>query len=188
MLNLDCNSIGSVQNIVDRIENDRNCFISKSIRILGMGDNVISDNVMDNPKEKAALLGLLKSVNSIYDLGDSYYDSDVEYALLINHAGRRIVEGSGGDSGGRSLPLSVWPTILERACNKSPPPTIFERASSKSPIKRHICPTGLYYLLRNGPVLFGRPDLGSTTFCYGDGIGGSHVKKKNSLKRKFLET
>ena len=175
MLNLDCNSIGSVQNIVDRIENDRNCFISKSIRILGMGDNVISDNVMDNPKEKAALLGLLKSVNSIYNLGNSYYDSDVEYALLINHAGRRIVEGSGGDSGGRSLPLSVWPTILERAC-------------SKSPNSYDHRPSGLYYLLRNGPVLFGRPDLGSTTFCYGDGIGGSHVKKKNLLKRKFLET
>jgi hypothetical protein len=56
----------------------------------------------------------------------SYYDSDIEYELRINHAGRnRIVESSAGarrhssDDGRSFFPESLWPAVLARAYENS---------------------------------------------------------------------
>ena len=136
----------------EKIKFDKNRFISKSIRILGLCGNGDFHNAKEDLKEKAALLSLLKSVSNIYNLSGYGYDSDVEYMLRINHAGRRILEGS--RSGGRSFPLSVWPTVLERAFNKSN--NIYEYHSYSDQEAKD--PTGLFYLLCNGPVLLGRTD------------------------------
>ena len=90
------------------------CVISKSLRLLDISGNPMMEKIEDDPKEKEAMLSLLETFNSIYNLeGCSVhsYDSDVEYALRINHAGRRIVECGRGD---RPLPLSV--TVNDRTC------------------------------------------------------------------------
>ena len=59
----------------------------------------------------------LESYNTIYSLEvsafNANYDSDVEYALRINRAGRSIVECGGSE--GRLFPLSLWPIVLGRA-------------------------------------------------------------------------
>jgi len=93
----------------------------------------------EDPKEKAAILSLLETFNTISNLGfigsKVHAYSDVEYALRINHAGRRIVEGSHDAT---LLPPSVWPIALER---------VYEESYRDDPF------TGLYYLLRHGPVL-----------------------------------
>lgn len=157
-LDLGHNKIQSIKPIVDRIENDDNCSIPKSIRVVVLTDNPIVENVKEDQKEKAALLSLLRSFDAISSLGDWYpgdYDSDVEYALRTNHAGRSIIEG--GNNDGRSLPLSVWPALLERAFDKSA--DIHHGFSFRKEIPNN--PTGLYYLIREGPALIGRTDLGS---------------------------
>ena len=67
------------------------------------------------------MLRFLQSYDSICNITgyiEQHYDSDIKYALNINHAGRkRIVEASALSANGRSLrfPLSIWPTVLERA-------------------------------------------------------------------------
>jgi len=95
--------------------------------------------VKEDLKEKAAILSLLETFNTISSLGhlgkEGHAYSDVEYALRINHAGRRLVEGSHVAT---SLPRSIWPIVLERVIKKSYRDDPF---------------TGLYYLLRHGPVL-----------------------------------
>jgi hypothetical protein len=81
------------------------------------------------------------------------YDRDIEYALRINHAGRSIIEckiNASTDStastndGGRSssIPLSMWPTILEHAYKTSHQIYNIRNWHAKSA-------DGLYYLCSN---------------------------------------
>jgi len=111
----------------------------------------------EDPKEKAAILIFLKTFNTVCNLEGfkkDDYDPDVEYALSINHAGRNIVEGNGD----RPLPLSVWPIVLERSFEKSGYVKIYyDDYGTIKEEQKH--PTGLYYLLRNGPALVGRVGL-----------------------------
>ena len=104
----------------------------------------------DDPKEKAAILSLLQTINTVYNLEGRWKDDyvpDVEYALRTNHAGRSIVESRVD----RSFPLSVWPIVLERSFKNSGHIYVFH--SDLRERKNH---TGLYYLLRDGPALAGR--------------------------------
>jgi len=154
-LDLILNEIQSVESVVDRLRSDKTCFISKSIRYLNLQHNPIMKKMMieGDPKETAAILSFLQTFNTVCNLGGCKggdYDPDVEYALRINHAGRNIVEGSGD----RPLPLSVWPIVLERSFEKSG--HIYEERNENRNLKN---PTGLYYLLRNGPALAGRVGL-----------------------------
>lgn len=161
-LNLFQNNIKSIQPFVDRMKNDNTSpVLAKSIRCLDLSGNPITNKLEDDPEEKAAMLSFLQTFNTICDLGlkprRTYdIDSDIVYALRINEAGRSIVEGNfnnsnGGDGGdGRqqrsSLPLSAWPTVLKKA---------YENKEND--------PTGLFYLLREGPALAGRCDLNLIT-------------------------
>ena len=117
-LSLGHNKIESVQAIVDRLKSDQKYDISKVIRHLDLLNNPVMKKAKEDPKKKAVILSLLRSVNIIsnieYALMD-VYDSDAEYELQIDHTGCCIVEGSRY----RLLPLSVWPTLLERAYEKS---------------------------------------------------------------------
>jgi hypothetical protein len=129
-LRLHFNQIKTIQNIVNKIKsNNTTEFVPlKSLRILNLRLNPIFEKMKEeNPKEKTAMLSFLQSYNSICNIGGyikQHYDSDIEHALDINHAGRkRIVEGSAGtcSADGRSLrfPLSMWPTVLECAYENS---------------------------------------------------------------------
>jgi len=65
------------------------------------------------------------------------FDTGVQYAMDINHAGRVLVEGGvdreKSESPSTKLPMSVWPRVLRRASRRGP--------------------DGVYYLLRNVPAL-----------------------------------
>jgi len=195
-LDFEKNEIQSVRHIVDRIKNDKTCFVSKSLRELGFDANPMMNKVRANdPNEKAALVSFLRTFNTVCHLGVYYvdsYGSDVEHALRINHAGRRIIEGGGHHVG--SIPLSLWPTILERAYDKS------DDSICASEIPKNA--TGLYYLLRNGPALVGRPSFGgngrlvSSSDCNdddddtdgNDDDDNDNAKEKAPKKRKLAES
>jgi hypothetical protein len=107
------NQIKTIQNIVNKIENnDTTEFVP-----LNLCSNPIFEKMKEgDPEEKMAMLSFLQSCNSIYNIGGSMRyrcDTDIKYALRINHAGRkRIVEGSAGTRSLRRFPLSMWPTVL----------------------------------------------------------------------------
>jgi len=177
-LNLWNNNIKSFQPIAEKIENETNCTVSNSIRRLQLSDNPVSFYQKKLlPKEKMAVLSILKSFKNLYSLGIMMeYDSDIHYARLINHAGRNIIEGD------RDLPLSLWPAVLERAYKKA-----FLH------IKKN--PTGIFYLLLNRPALVGLSNLASTLQdCYDADSDDNPVKtvsrssNKNPLKRKLPAT
>jgi len=145
-LDLDSNNITTVQPIVDRINNDNSAIIHKSLRTLNLVHNLVSDDGHEgvrkdlDPKEKAALLSFLKTFNTIYDLGAwDFDDSDLKYAQQINHAGRSLFEV--GNNSSRSLPLSAWPIVFERAGDK----TEEDDATELNYLVRHI-----------GPLIIGR--------------------------------
>jgi hypothetical protein len=165
------NYIESIQPIVEKFKTAPT--VLSSLRVLSLYDNPVLENIKDDPEERAATMSLLKNCNSIYNLGGDKedYPADLEYELRINHAGRSIIEVGCDDN--RSIPFSLWPTILERAYEKSH--QIYEYSKNKEKDA-----TGLYYLLREGPALICRPELGS-----GDGgVVDYDEKKNNSLKQK----
>ena len=165
-------------------------------------NNPITEKMKKYPMEKDAFLRFLRVFKTIHNLGssgscccehgcDDLYGSDIEFALRINHAGRRLVEFDGdNDDKGRSVPLSLWPTLLERSYAKSGQDGIYQYCCEEQKLNENA--TGLYYLLRAGPALIGRPELGSGTVGYevADNDASlsnddkSKKKGKNSLKRK----
>jgi hypothetical protein len=151
-IQLDYNGIESIQPIVEKFETEQK--VPSSLRVLSLYVNPVLKNIKDDPKERAAAMSLLKICNTIYSLGGRIkedYPSDIEYELRINHAGRNAVAVNDD----RPIPISLWPTILERAYENSH--QIYEYNSEK----KEKDATGLYYLLREGPALIGRPELGS---------------------------
>jgi hypothetical protein len=124
-LDLRFNRIESIKPVVDRIKNDNYRIATKSLHFLNLYRNPIFKKMKTDPIEKAAMLSFLESYNTVYYLGDKYLfrlDPDIECTLRINHAGRKVVVengGSGSSGGSRSLPPLLWPTILERAYEKS---------------------------------------------------------------------
>ena len=163
-LGLHDNNIQSIHQTVNKIKNndDAEFVPSKSLRILDLSGNPIFEKMKDSPEEKTAMLSFLQSCSSIHNIGGykrSNYDSDIEHTLRINHAGRsNIVKGDTDSSGDRrSLPLSMWPTVLVRAYEKSY--QIYDMASTDGGDdgkKIRMDAIGVYDLLRNG--LVGRRD------------------------------
>jgi hypothetical protein len=163
-LGLHDNNIQSIHQTVNKIKNndDAEFFPSKSLRILDLSGNPIFEKMKDSPEEKTDMLSFLQSCSSIHNIGGckrSNYDSDIEYLLRINHAGRsNIVKGDTDGSGDRrSLPLSMWPTVLVRAYEKSY--QIYDMASTDGGDDEkqiRMDAIGVYDLLRNG--LVGRRD------------------------------
>ena len=74
----------------------------------------------------------------------------------------------------RSIPLSVWPTILERAYKKS---TNIPFCVKKNPM-------GLYFLLREGPALVVRNELGSISGLFNDNEDDDVDTEKNPLRQR----
>ena len=161
-LNLWYNNIKSFLPIVDSIKNDRTFVPSTSLQVLNIHSNPVFKRMEDDPIEKAALLSFLGTFNTIHNVvgrpGGGLNDSDVEYALRINHAGRRIVVkvdgGSNNDDDGKTIiPLPLWPIILERAYERSS--DISHLSSDDKKKKKNA--TGIYYLLREvSEVLYQR--------------------------------
>lgn len=152
--------ITGLKDLFNEIRSDMSCIISKYLRHLVMGSY--------SEPEQQFLLTLLETFYAIDSVSihrdfDQVTcldkdDSDLKYALSTNMAGRRILEGRdiGGDEDcDSSIPLSVWPVVLERVqwkINK-------EVCEDTMLCRRRYKATGLYYLLREGPALMGRRDL-----------------------------
>jgi len=182
--------------------------ISESISHLDMSGNPIWKKTRQDPQEKAALLDLLATFRTIYRLeGRSLhtYDADIQYALLINHAGRRLLEDvdeeilerrSSSSSSNNSIvdmngtsrnsnfvvnnrhppfPLSMWPIVLFRSYRESG--YIYAVLSAR---RKHKDPTGIYFLLRNGPALAGRPGFGGGTAA-AESAAGSSTSSTNNI-------
>lgn len=95
-------------------------------------------------------------------------EKEVLYRCQINHAGKQLVEGA------TSLPLSIWPTVLERShrvcrmCTLCP-------STGKCLSKEHAHAAGLlYYFLRHGPALLCPSEVGKPTLV----DDGATVKKE----------
>ena len=123
-LDLRFNIIESIKPVVDRIKNDNYRIATKSLHFLNLYRNPIFKKMKTDPIEKAAMLSFLKSYNTVYYLGDKYLfrlDPDIECALRINHAGRKIVAkkgGSGSSGGSRSLPPFTMAYNLRKSVRK----------------------------------------------------------------------
>jgi hypothetical protein len=204
-LDLQRNKIESVQPTVDRIINkdDKPRIIPKSLCIVDLrGNPVMTKMKKGDSKENSALIRFLQIFSTVYNLEGSKksdYCSDLEYALRINHAGGRTIIAEDGSSISNrdgnttsALPLSVWPTVLERSYEKSR--HVYNQDSS---IREEKNATGLYDLLRNsGLTLLTRPNkssgnsgqspassLASSASSNGDG----DIGEKQSSKRKRVE-
>ena len=193
ILDLRYNNIERIQSIVNEVEDDSTL---GGLQVLDIYGNPVMEKLQNDPMEKAAMLSLLGACNSLYNIGgsseDTHLGSDIEYAMKINHAGRRIFvedtsSNNANDGRRRSIPLSLWPSILERAHQKSdqiysdyrhnPQTTCFgwlvDNSANVSETKG-IDPTGLFYLLREaGPVLlFGRPEFSPNYAYYNNTMHG----------------
>jgi len=143
--------------------------------------------------------------------------SEVEYLLRINHIGRKFITGEAGDDGdegtttmtidnnnnnnnhNNSEPLpphrmtkrrikpELWPTILERAYEKS--------ARVKYGYGMKKCSTGIFYLLRNGSVFEdiiamrqGSSNSNSDSNSNSNGIGNGNGNKRLRSSRSSMNT
>jgi len=139
----------------------------------------------EDTAQTATMLSFLEIFNTIYNLGGDKkadYGSDIDYALRKNISGRRIIvnghnNGGDNDDGGNNsrsiVPLSLWPTILVQAYEKSE--AVYDTPNDSEEIITNNA-TGIYYLLREGPVLIGRPDL---LCCLSGGGDIDHYKNTN---------
>ena len=175
-LDISGNKIKSLCGIHDRIKKIRSSSSSSSssssrsvlsgnnlLRELNLKDNyLVLDDVIKNSiprtkkdhKEKSALLTILDTFYGISNLGyGSTYDPDVEYALRINHAGRKIIRdkeiSSGTTTATATAPVinkALWPIILDRAYKKSG--EIYNLTwINKEDREKTKCATGLFDLV-----------------------------------------
>ena len=108
-----------ISNLLLIVRNEQICCIPKSIHRLDFWSNPIWKRQRREIPRKIHISESYWNVQ-YYLLSlngrrkEDYYNSDVEYALRINHGGRRILGSAFGD---QSFPLSIWHTILERSYN-----------------------------------------------------------------------
>lgn len=155
-------NVETLTTIADKIRSNNLPGISKSLRKVhffrheNWEANEL-DQDLKNPDTKAALktfLDFFVTIDTVQFPDDSSetnfsFEDDWKYSLIKNNVGRRIIQrGRAYDNGdGRNnTPLSVWPKILERAQKVTD-----ERGNA----------TGIYYLLREGPVFMEVRDLES---------------------------
>ena len=158
------NHIVSLRNIADRLESEP--FLpsySRGLTRLLLDENPVLEKIKNNdPHEIAALLKILsrfQRIRQIQELPSSTVNGcgpRIEYALRSNHAGRILVEGNSNNN----VPLSVWPIVLARSYNKSPPKAVpvastTEGAATPGTENNNKTkePTGLFYLIRHGPII-----------------------------------
>jgi len=161
--------------IADQIPNEKSFVASKSLRRLMFVGSENWEKVYEDSETKAALQTILDFFITIDTVRINRYDANTsckenwEYALLKNKVGRRILEEKGHSNDGdesSSLPLSIWPIILERAQMQTgeESQTVYyndeparAQQETNERAKARAKATGIYYLLREGPALFTRP-------------------------------
>ncbi|VEU37625.1 unnamed protein product [Pseudo-nitzschia multistriata] len=145
-----CNSeVQSIHSLVEGLKRERRNGASNpeqsTLRHLGLTYTSAKNEIFVNDgREKDAIVYLLRTFKTISDvaLGAIQFDQDIEYEILANKAGRSLVECGNN----RPLLLSGWPAVLERVTRN--------RKINYNSIEKPVRPvTGLYYLLRFGPVL-----------------------------------
>jgi hypothetical protein len=126
---------------------------SSSLQTLNLQHNPIMKKRTNDPLEQQAFELLLKeyfpSLGSLSSWDD--WDPPIEYLLRINRGGRVLIEGNRpsvtNDNACHTIrsriPLSIWPTVLERAY----------KTSTRGFLPAREDATALFYLIRNGPVL-----------------------------------
>ena len=135
-LDLSGNNIRSFRSIVQRLDNsnDSRLVYKSALYNLDLTHNPIETCLSHDSEENANICQFLRASSTIGILGCDYSGRRyINRELALNRAGRRLIVGRGSD---RSIPLSVWPTVLGR--------------------RKMVDTTGLFYMLRNGPVLLDR--------------------------------
>ena len=155
-LNLKCNNIKSVRSIAQGLKNCR-LAPNLTLRFLDLDRNPIWKKIANDPEEAKAMCVFLRAFPTILRMGwcfEKYRPCgdfslsiiEVEHELMLNFAGRSLVERVGMS---RPLPLSVWPTVFERL-NRA-----IERNLEAIERNLELRNSGLYYLLRTQPFLVG---------------------------------
>ena len=151
---MDCarNEIESLQAIESRIKRlgptQTTAMAEHKLKVLILDHNPILTNIVKDPKEREALLTILNTFNTVFNIGrygEVYFGPEVEHLLRINHAGRKFIAGEAttGVDTIKSIKPELWPKILERAYTMKT-----DRVE-----RRKKCATGVFYMLRNGSVL-----------------------------------
>lgn len=142
-LDLGWNNIRTFRYIVQRLDNSNDSrLVYKSVlSSLNLVSNPIEVCLSQNSEERANICRFLRAFSTIGILDGNFPGRRyIERELALNRAGRRLIEGSGSD---HPIPLSMWPTVLSRRLHL--------------PVVRKLVDvTGLFYMLRNGPVLLNR--------------------------------
>lgn len=155
IVNVSGNRIESIQQIaqsIDEIQKRTNSTLQcqNSLQILDLSWNTVVLKIKTDPKEKAALMTILRTFKGLYNIGNNInmkeHPPDMTYQLRINHAGRRLVDARALRH--KSFSLSLLPFVLERAFRTSMDiyPWYWRDEKKKDP-------TGIYYLFRSGPIL-----------------------------------
>jgi len=161
---LDATKLSCFKAVADRIRKDTSCsipFSLRRVRIQYDARHPIRDRALSrDPDMKAAVITFLRTFVTVDDMefpiGTTIH-SEWEYELVTNAAGRRLLDGN-NHGGCADLPLSIWPTVLQRAQRK------IKSMRRITPQKaRGAQATGIYFLLREGPALLGRGALTSTS-------------------------
>jgi hypothetical protein len=164
-LDLDGNSItdAGVQLLADHAT------VPSRIRRLRLGGNLLSKQAQAAP----ALLKVLKQHPELHFVTPTIYwtvskplGDQIKDSLEQNRAGRVLLI-----AGQRKIALGMWPTVLARRNFVSAP---------FCGTKGLHNPNGIYYLLRNGPVLFNRHILSSEAW------NKSQDRTTNKRKRELL--
>jgi hypothetical protein len=160
---LDATKLSCFKAVADRIRRDTSCSIPSSLRRVRIqydARHPIRDRALSrDPDMKAAVIAFLRTFVTVDDMefprGTTVH-SEWEYELVTNMAGRRLLDGNNGSC--TDLPLSIWPTVIQRAQRK-----IKSMRRSTPQKAKGAQATGIYYLLREGPALLGRGALTSAS-------------------------
>ena len=129
----------------------------------------------DHPYDFQYIFRAFPSLQSLSDGDDWRLSDQCHNNLCLNQAGRAFVEGRKGVAP-RTLSKAMWPALLAKAGRRTYSCTNKLKQATDDEKKKHqktLQCSGVYYLLRNGPVLL------------------KHIQERNSdvlLKRKSTST
>jgi hypothetical protein len=130
------NNIRSLRSFVQRLDNsnDNRLVYKSALYYLDLHSIRSTTCISDDSEERANMCRFLRAFSTIGKLDGIFSGRGcIDHELALNRAGRRLIEGRDSD---HPIPLSLWPTVLGR--------------------RKMVDATGLFYFLRNGPVLLGR--------------------------------